>query len=111
MLVTDGIQRASLRESFEKRQSLEPGEVYELDVDLWSTSLILNKGHRLRIAFRRPTRRGSSRTPTPAIRTLPPGKSRVATNTVHLSAKHPSRILLPLYNGPDAVVGKIKPKK
>jgi predicted acyl esterase len=51
MLVTDGIQRASLRDRFETRQLLGPGEVYKLDVDLWSTSLILNRGHRLRIAI------------------------------------------------------------
>ncbi|MGV3720594.1 MAG: CocE/NonD family hydrolase, partial [Actinomycetota bacterium] len=39
MLVADGIQRASLRKSFAKRELLKPGEVYELAVDLWSTSL------------------------------------------------------------------------
>jgi hypothetical protein len=111
MLVTDGIQRASLRDRFETRQLLEPDEVYKLDVDLWSTSLILNRGHRLRIAI------SSSNSPRfePNANTgdphPSPGKSRIATNTVHLSAKHPSRIMLPLYSGPDALVRKIKPKK
>jgi uncharacterized protein len=111
MLVTDGIQRASLRDRFETRQLLEPDEVYKLDVDLWSTSLILARGHRLRIAI------SSSNSPRfePNADTgdphPSPGKSRIATNTVHLSAKHPSRIMLPLYSGPDAVVGKIKLKK
>jgi putative CocE/NonD family hydrolase len=98
MLVTDGIQRASLRRSFEKRELLEPGEVYELDVDLWSTSLIFNAGHRIRVAV------SSSNAPRfePNANTGDPhplpGKSRIATNTVHLSARYPSRILLPIYN-------------
>jgi predicted acyl esterase len=50
MLVTDGIRRASLRSGFEKRELLEKGRVYELEVDLWSTSLVFNKGHRIRVA-------------------------------------------------------------
>ena len=110
MLVTDGIQRASLRDRCETRQLLEPDEVYKLDVDLWSTSLILDRGHRLRIAI------SSSNSPRfePNANTGDPhpssGKSRIATNTVHLSAKHPSRILLPVYSGSDAVVRKIKPR-
>lgn len=101
MLVTDGIRRGSLRKSFEKREMLEPSEVYELDVDLWSTSLVFNAGHRIRVAV------SSSNAPRfePNANTGDPhpipGKNRVATNTVHLSARHPSRILLPLYNGPD----------
>ncbi len=100
MLVTDGIRRASLRKSFEKRELLEPGEVYELDVDLWSTSLIFNAGHRIRVAV------SSSNAPRfePNANTGDPhplpGKSRVATNSVHLSVRHSSRILLPLYKGP-----------
>jgi predicted acyl esterase len=109
MLVTDGIQRASLRDGCEQRQLLEPGAVYQLGVDLWSTSLILNKGHRLRIAVsssNAPRFEPNANTGAPH---LSPGKSRIATNTVHVSARSPSHILLPLYNGPDAVVRKSKP--
>lgn len=102
MLVTDGIQRASLRESLEKRAALEPGKVYEVNVDLWSTSLVFNRGHRIRIAV------SSSNAPRfePNLNTGDPhptaGKTRVATNTVRLSARYPSHILLPLYQGPGA---------
>ena len=100
MLVTDGIQRASLRTSFEAREPLEPGKLYELNVDLWSTSLIFNRGHCIRIAV------SSSNSPRfePNANTGDPhpssGKTRVATNTLHLSSQHPSHILLPLYRGP-----------
>lgn len=101
-LVTDGIQRASLRKSFEKQQLLENGKVYELNVDLWSTSLVFNAGHRIRIAV------SSSNAPRfePNANTGAPhpaaGKTRVATNTVHLSSRYPSHIDLPIYAGPDA---------
>jgi uncharacterized protein len=106
MLVTDGIRRASLRNSFEKREPLKPGKTYEVSVDLWSTSLVFNKGHRIRIAV------SSSNSPRfePNANTgdphPSPGRTRVATNTLYLSARHPSHILLPLYNGPDAAAGK-----
>ena len=50
MLVTDGVLRARYHKSFETESFLEPGQVYELNVDLWSTSLVFNKGHRIRVA-------------------------------------------------------------
>jgi predicted acyl esterase len=97
ILVTDGIRRASLRNSYEKREPLVPGDVYPIEVDLWSTSLVFNKGHRIRVAV------SSSNSPRfePNPNTGEPhyeaGKSKVATNTLHLSEKHPSHILLPVY--------------
>lgn len=100
MLVTDGIRRASLRKGFERREPLEPGEVYELDVDLWSTSLVFNAGHRIRVAVSSSNAPRFEPNPNTGDPHPLPGKSRIATNTVHLSARHPSQILLPLYNGP-----------
>jgi len=96
-LVTDGICRASRRISTERSDPLVPGEVVELEVDLWSTSLIFNTGHRIRIAV------SSSNSPRfePNPNTGDPhpvaGKTRIATNTLHLSPEHPSHILLPIY--------------
>jgi predicted acyl esterase len=52
MLVTDGMLRARYHKSFEKETFLEPGQVYELNMDPWSTSLVLTKGHRIRIPLR-----------------------------------------------------------
>lgn len=104
MLVTDGILRARHRESFSEESFLEPDKVYELTVDLWSTSLVFNKGHRIRIAV------SSSNSPRfePNPNTGHPfradGERRVATNTIHLSSEHPSHILLPVYGETTAEV-------
>jgi predicted acyl esterase len=105
MLVTDGIRRASLRTSYKKREPLEAGRVYELDVDLWSTSLVFNKGHRVRVAVSSSNAPRFEPNPNTGDPHPVPGKSRIATNTLHLSAKAPSHILLPLYDGPDAAGG------
>jgi len=97
MLVTDGILRARFRESFRTEQFMEPGKVYELNVDLWSTSLVFNKGHRIRVAV------SSSNSPRfePNPNTGRPFRAdkqtRIATNTIHVSSEHPSHIRLPIY--------------
>jgi putative CocE/NonD family hydrolase len=97
MLVTDGILRTRFRKSFEQEEMMTPGEVYEIEVDLWSTSLVFNKGHRIRVLV------SSSNSPRfePNPNTGHPfradDETRVATNTLHLSAKHPSAIVLPIY--------------
>lgn len=100
MLVTDGIQRAALRTSVEKRELLEPGKVYEVNVDLWSTSLIFNKGHRIRVAVSSSNAPRFEPNPNTGESKLTPGKSRIATNTLHLSEAKPSLILLPVYRDP-----------
>jgi hypothetical protein len=98
MLVTDGILRARYRTSFEREDFLDAGHVYELTVDLWSTSLIFNRGHCLRIAV------SSSNSPRfePNPNTGHPfradDETRVATNTLHVSDQHPSHVILPVYS-------------
>lgn len=105
MLVTDGILRARFRKSFRREDFLKPGEVYELAVDLWSTSLIFAKGHRIRVAV------SSSNSPRfePNPNTGKPlradNETRIATNTLYLSERYPSHIVLPIYAGPDRLAG------
>ncbi|MCA9100422.1 MAG: CocE/NonD family hydrolase [Planctomycetales bacterium] len=97
MLVTDGIQRARFRNSSSEPEWLEPGQVYAIDVDLWSTSLIFNRGHQIRVVV------SSSNSPRfetnpntgPDVEAAP----RPAENTVHLSRDHASQIVLPIYGG------------
>jgi uncharacterized protein len=57
IVVTDGIIRASARESFPapgvirpaKPSLVEPGRVYEYCVDLWATGISFRAGHRIRV--------------------------------------------------------------
>jgi predicted acyl esterase len=51
MLVTDGILRARKRCGDDIECLLEPGVPVEIEVDLWSTSLIFNAGHSIRVAL------------------------------------------------------------
>jgi hypothetical protein len=45
----DGILRARYRNSMEKAEFMNPGEVYKLTINLWSTSNVFLAGHKLRL--------------------------------------------------------------
>jgi predicted acyl esterase len=96
MLVTDGILRARFRDSFEHEKLLEPGKTYELTVDLWSTSLIFNRGHKIRVAVSSSNAPRFDPNPNTGHAFRADKERRVATNTIYFSKDHPSRILLPV---------------
>jgi predicted acyl esterase len=89
MLVTDGIIRAALRNSFEQPEPMQRGQVYELTVDLWSTSLVFNEGHRIRVAV------SSSNSPR-----FEPHADK-ATQTIYLGGDKASYLSLPIMGGRD----------
>ncbi|MBI3866394.1 MAG: CocE/NonD family hydrolase [Planctomycetia bacterium] len=100
MLVTDGILRARFRESFEKEKPLEPGEVVEITVDLWTTSIVFNTGHRLRVAVSSSNAPRFDPNPNTGHPFRADNEKRTATNSVHISEKYPSQIILPVYAAP-----------
>jgi hypothetical protein len=51
MLITDGIITARYRRSLRNGRLLTPGKRETYDIDLWSTSLVFNRGHRVRVAI------------------------------------------------------------
>jgi predicted acyl esterase len=96
IIVADGIIRARHRNSLEKSEMMEPGKVYEFEIDLWNTSLVFSRGHRIRVAI------SSSNSPRfePNPNTGKPSgmddETKIATNTIYLDAGHPSHILAPV---------------
>jgi len=84
MLLTDGILSAKYRNSFEKPEPLEPGKVYEIEIDLWSTSIVFNKGHKIRVAV--------SSSNFPRFEANP----NTAVNSVYCSSGNPSCVILPV---------------
>ena len=98
MLICDGILRMRNREGTDHWELMQPGQVYEVEVDLWSTSYIWNTGHRIRVAI------SSSNYPrfqanNNTIDGMNQGSGyNVAHNTLYLDSIHPSCIILPRYN-------------
>ncbi len=94
--LTEGIVRGRYRDSQEQPGLMNPGQTYKFIVDLWSTSSVFRKGHRLRIEI------SSSNFPR-FDRNLNTGediasgrKPVAANNTVYHDAEHPSVLILPV---------------
>jgi predicted acyl esterase len=105
MLVTDGVLRARFRESFAEEKLLEPGKIYEITVDFWSTALIFNRGHKIRVAVSSSNAPRFDPNPNTGHTFRADKDSRVATNTIYFSKQYPSRIVLPIYKN-TALAGK-----
>ncbi len=94
--LTEGILRARYRESTSTATPIVPGQIYEYKIDLWSTSNVFLKGHRIRLEV------SSSNFPR-FDRNLNTGKDAStdatmvkATNTILHDASHPSALILPV---------------
>jgi uncharacterized protein len=95
--LTEGILRASFRASTTGQPTaITPGKVYEYKIDLWSTSNVFLKGHRIRLEV------SSSNFPR-FDRNLNTGKSDAqnirsvkATNTILHGSAHSSSLILPV---------------
>jgi hypothetical protein len=96
MIVLDGIIRASHRSSLEKDEPMEPGKIYEFEIDLWSTSLVVSPGHRVRVAISSSNAPRFEPNPNTGKSSGSDDKTEVATNTIYMNADHPSHILLPV---------------
>jgi hypothetical protein len=94
--LTEGILRARYRESTAVAKPIVPGQIYEYKIDLWATSNVFLKGHRIRVEV------SSSNFPR-FDRNLNTGKDGStdttmvkATNTIYHDAAHPSALVLPI---------------
>jgi hypothetical protein len=92
----DGILRARYRNSMEKAEFMNAGEVYKLTINLWSTSNVFLAGHKLRVEvsssnfprFDRNLNTGED--PESGTRTVK------ATNVVYHDRDHTSAVVLPI---------------
>jgi len=94
--LTDGILRAKFRDSWEQPELLEPGVIYQVTIQLFPTSNLFVKGHRIRLDV------SSSNFPRFDVNGNTgenPGISPVkvpAQNSVYHDSAHPSHVILPV---------------
>ena len=94
--VVDGIQRARFRTSGTRPSLLEPGKIYEFEVDLWATSYVFKPGHRIRVTVNSRSFPRWSRNMNVAEVPEFAKEHVVADNTIYIDAKHPSHVILPI---------------
>ncbi len=94
--LTEGILRARYRNSRSTAEPITPGKIYEYKIDLWSTSNVFLKGHKIRLEI------SSSNFPR-FDRNLNNGKDAAtssdfvkAENTIYHDREHPSAVVLPV---------------
>ena len=95
----EGALRARFRGGLEREELLQPGRIYPLDIDLWSTSVIFNTGHRLRVHVTSSSTPGFDPNPNTGAGFRSGRETRVAHNTVYMDPGHPSHLLLPVVSG------------
>jgi hypothetical protein len=122
MIFLDGIVKARFRNTYRQEEFLEPGQVYEFDVDLGYIAIAIAPGHRLRLAisssnFDRWDINPNTGQPygehavsqsllAERLRVEGPRQaaqyteSLVAVNTIFMDARHPTHVVLPLLPDP-----------
>ena len=102
-LVLDQPFRLRYRDGLDDPRRAEKGTVYRIDMNLWTTALVFNRGHRIALHVT------SSNAPRfePHSNTWEPvldfdAEARVARNGIHRGVEHASRLLLPIVHEADS---------
>ncbi|HXY48232.1 MAG TPA: CocE/NonD family hydrolase [Terriglobales bacterium] len=94
--LTEGIIRARNRNSVEKPELPKPGQLYRFTVDLWATSNLFRKGHRIRLEISSSNFPRFERNPNTGEEPGTAKNSVSATNIVFHDAAHPSALRVPI---------------
>ena len=95
MLITDGILRMRNRNGTDHWEFMQPGEIYEVEVDLWSTSYVWNVGHRIRVAVSSSNYPRFLANPNTQNSIYKNTTYNLANNTLFIDSDYPSCIILP----------------
>ena len=94
--ICDGIIRGRYRQSAERQQLLEPGEVYDFAIDLWPTGNVFLAGHRIRVDISSSNFPRFDRNLNTGNKVADDTEVRVARQTVFHDRTRPSQIILPV---------------
>ena len=94
--LVDGVIRARYREGFDKSKLIEPGKVYKYDIDMWATSYKVSPGDRIRIDITSSNFPRLARNLNTGADFAKTSKMKIANQTIHMSKKYPSKIVLPI---------------
>jgi len=98
ILIVDYPLRLRYRDGFDKEVLMEPGKIYPVKYPVGWIGQVFAKGHRIRVTIAStgaPFYEPNPQTGKPLTIEFPPDAV-AAMNTIHHSAKHASRILVPL---------------
>ena len=92
----EGAVRTRFRESGGRETFLQAGKVYPIDVDLWSTSVIFNSGHRIRLQITSSSAPGYDPNPNTGAPFRANSETRKANIRLYLDSQQPPHVVLPI---------------
>ncbi len=96
----EGIQRARYREGLDKPSPLEAGKPARIEVDMWVTSNLFKKGHRIRLEVASSNFPRFDRNPNSGKPFGTDTELLTAKQTILHDKEHPSHLLLPVIPRP-----------
>jgi len=100
--IADSIVRARYHNGFGKADLLTPGQPYEFTIEMYPTSLVFKRGHRIRLDISSSNFPRFDVNPNTGEPLNDNRRWQVAENTVYLDGKHPSQIILPVIPGEES---------
>jgi len=97
--IGDSIVRGRYRSSLEHAEMMKPGEVYPFTIEMYPTSLVFKKGHRIRLDISSSNFPRFDVNPNTGEPLNDNRRWAIATNTIYHDAQHPTQILLPVIPG------------
>jgi len=94
-LVREGVFMGRYFQSMENPQPLEKDRIYRLQFGLKNSAIVFNRGHRIAVYVTSSSKNAYEVHPNTFEQVKSYDKSPVANNTIHLSAEHPSCVILP----------------
>lgn len=97
--VGDSIVRARYRGGPGKAELLKPGQPYEFTIEMYPTSLVFRRGHRIRLDISSSNFPRFDVNPNTGEPLNDNRRWRIAENSVYVDGKHASHIVLPVMTG------------
>lgn len=94
--LTHGVLRLRFRDSFEAPRPLVPGEIYDVEIQLFPTSNLFAAGHRIRFDVASSNFPHFDVNPGTGAPAGEPSEAVVAINRIHVGPANPSRLVLPI---------------
>jgi len=88
--------RARYRNTLEHAEMMKPGEVYPFTIEMYPTSLLFKKGHRIRVDISSSNFPRFDVNPNTGEPLYGNRRWAIAVNTIYHDAQHPSQIILPV---------------
>jgi putative CocE/NonD family hydrolase len=96
--ICEGIIRASHRDPDATPSNIVPGKIYQFQIDLWATSNVFMKGHRMRVEISSSNFPRFDRNLNTGLNFATDTTMIKAEQTIYHSTDFPSRIILPVIN-------------